>query len=112
MRKIIETLSTLTLWAVFIVGSGMALFDFFYKTDASEMMMAHLRLISIAPLMAVIIFGSMLVAVRFSKDSKAKKTVPNEHAAQWSVEELANAQTGKVVDLHFPSTGLACHVVT
>lgn len=111
MRKIIETLSTLLLWTVFIAGSCKAVAEFFSKSVSGEMMWEHLKLISIAPVLAVIIFASMLVAVRFSKFQTAKKTVVNEHAAQWTAEELVLAQTGKVVDLTFPSTGLACHVV-
>jgi hypothetical protein len=111
MRKTIETLCTLVLWAIFIVGSCKAVFDFVSKSDDGEMIFAHLKLISIAPVLATIIFVSMLVAVRLSKTQTTKKTMPNEHGAQWSAEELINAQTGKMVDLHFPSTGLACHVV-
>jgi hypothetical protein len=111
MRKIIETTSTLALWIVFIVGSSLAVFDYFFNAEAAEKISSHLTLISLAPLFAVLIFGSMLIAVRFSKNDTTKKTIANEHTVQWSAEELAYAQSGKLVDLHFSSTGLACQVV-
>lgn len=112
MRKIIETASTLVLWTIFIVGSSFAIADLVLKTENSELIMAHLSLISLAPLFAALIFAAMLVSVRFSKFQLMKKTIASEHAIQWSTEELTHAQSGKMVDLHFPGTGLACHVVT
>ncbi len=113
MRKLIETGSTLALWAVFISGSSIAIFDFFFNADAAEKITSHLTLISLAPLYAALIFGAMMIVVRFSKfDNTVKKAIPSEHTVQWSAEELLNAQTGKVVDLHFAGAGLACQVVS
>jgi|GEM_PF-5288365 hypothetical protein len=111
MRKIIETASTLALWAVFIIGSSIAISDFFFATEASELMKLHLTLVAWAPLVAIVIFGAMLYSVRTSKFELKKKTLPSEHSVQWTAEELMAAQTGKVVDLHFPAPGLACQVV-
>lgn len=112
MRKIIETTSTLALWAVWFVGSGYAISEFFFSADVSKKALAHFTLISWSPVMAVVIFGLMLLAVRLSKTDTTKKTIPSEHSVQWSAEDLLNAQNGKVVDLLFPAPGLACHVKT
>ncbi|WP_413557410.1 hypothetical protein [Bdellovibrio sp. HCB209] len=112
MRKIIETTSTLALWMVFIVGSSIAISDFFLNAEVSELNLAHLSLIAWAPFFAAFIFGAMLIAVRFAKNETTKKAIANEHAIQWTAQDLAAAQTGKVVDLHFASTGLDCQVVT
>ncbi|WP_413584546.1 hypothetical protein [Bdellovibrio sp. HCB274] len=112
MRKIIETTSTLALWVVFIVGSSLAVFDFFYNKEESLNIINHLTLISLSPLFAVCIFVGMLIVVRFSNYKPVKKTIPCEHAVQWSEFELAQARSGKVVDLHFPAAGLACQVMT
>lgn len=111
MRKIIETTSTLILWAVFIIGSTTAVLDFFFNADASEMIKSHLSVIALTPLFAVLFLGGMLIAVRFSKFDNTKKTIPSEHTILWTAEDLANAQSGKVVDLHFAGSGLACQVV-
>lgn len=111
MRKIIETASTLVLWAIFLVGSSLAIADLIFKTENSELILAHLTLISLAPLFAVLIFAAMLIAVRFSKFKLVKRMISSEHQVQWSAEELVHAQSGKMIDLHFPGTGLACHVV-
>jgi hypothetical protein len=112
MRKLIETGCTLILWAVFISGSSIAIFDFFFSNEAAEKIWAHMAVVGWAPFFAVLIFGSMLFLVRVSKFEHTKKTIPSEHTVQWSAEELLNAQHGKVVDLHFAGAGLACQVVT
>jgi hypothetical protein len=112
MRKIIETTSTLALWMVWIVGSGFAISEFFFNDAVSKKAMVHFSLIAWSPAIAVVIFGMMLLAVRLSEDETAKKTIPSEHSVQWSAEDLANAQNGKVVDLLFPAAGLTCHVKT
>ena len=111
MRKIIETTSTLALWLVFIVGSGLAISDFFFNKDASDMMMLHLSILALAPAMAIGLFGMMMVSVRSSKNALTKKTMISENPVQWSAEELQAAQSGKMVDLHFQGSGLACTVV-
>lgn len=112
MRKIIETTSTLALWLVFIVGSGLAISDFFFNKDASDMMMLHLSILALAPAMAIALFGMMMISVRSAKSQVVKKVMTSEHAVSWSFEELQNAQSGKIVDLHFQGSGLACNVVT
>lgn len=112
MRKIIETTSTLALWAVWIIGSGYAISEFFFNSAVSKKAMVHFSLISWSPVIAAGIFGLMLLAVRLSKVETTKKTIPSEHSVQWSAEDLINAQNGKVVDLVFPAPGLTCHVQT
>lgn len=112
MRKIIETVSTLILWAVFITGSSLAISEYFLNAEVSKKVSTHVSLVAWSPVIAIVLFGLMLVAIRFSKDETTKKEMPNEHAVQWSTEDLLNAQSGKVVDLHFANTGLACAVVT
>ncbi|HEX7673169.1 MAG TPA: hypothetical protein VF412_03310 [Bdellovibrio sp.] len=111
MRKIIETVSTLALWAVWIIGSGMAISDFMHKADVAKKITHHLWIVAWSPLLAIAIFGAMLIAVRLSKQENKKKTIPCEHSVQWSHEELTHAQNGKVVDLYFPAPGLNCQVV-
>lgn len=111
MRKIIETTSTLALWLVFIIGSGLAISDFFFNQDASEMMMLHLSILALAPAMAIALFGMMIFSVRSAKKEQPKKVIHSEHALLWSTEELQNAQTGKIVDLHFQGSGLNCTVI-
>jgi hypothetical protein len=110
MRKIIETTSTLALWAVWIIGSGFAISEFFFNDAVSKKAMVHFSLIAWSPVVAVGIFTWMLLAVRFSKTETVKKAIPSEHSVQWSEEDLVNAQNGKVVDLFFPAPGLTCHV--
>ena len=112
MRKIIETTSTLALWMVWILGSGFAISEFFNNAAVSKKVVLHFSLIAWSPVIAMVVFGLMLVAVRFSKAETAKKTISNEHDVQWSAEDLANAQNGKVVDLSFVGVGLTCHVQT
>ena len=112
MRKIIETVSTLSLWAVWIVGSGLAVYDFILDTEISKSNLQHLSLIAWSPMIAMGLFALMLVAVRFSKNETTKKTMPNEHSLHWSAEDLAKVQNAKLVDLSFLGTGLACHVKT
>ena len=112
MRKIIETTSTLALWMVWIIGSGYAISEFFFNDAVSKKAMLHFSLISWSPVIALGIFGLMLIAVRLSKVETAKKMIPSEHSVQWSAEDLVNAQNGKVVDLIFPAPGLTCHVQT
>ncbi|QLY23853.1 hypothetical protein [Bdellovibrio sp. KM01] len=112
MRKLIETGCTLILWAVFISGSSIAIFDFFFNVEASEKISSHMLVIGWAPFFAVLIFGAMMFLVRVSKYDNTKKAIASEHTVQWSAEELALAQNGKVVDLHFAGAGLACQVVT
>jgi hypothetical protein len=112
MRKIIETTSTLALWAVWIIGSGFAISEYFLSADVSKKVLLHFSLIAWSPVIAVGMFALMLLAVRYSKDDTTKKSIPSEHAVQWSPEDLANAQNGKVVDLSFVSVGLTCHVNT
>lgn len=112
MRKLIETGCTLALWAVFISGSSIAIFDFFFNVEAAEKISAHMLVIGWAPFFAVLIFGAMLFLVRVSKYKNTKKSIPSEHSVQWSAQELALAQYGKVVDLHFAGAGLDCQVIT
>ncbi len=112
MRKIIETVSTTALWVVFLSGSSLALADFFFNAQEAKKISAHLALLAWAPAIAVVVFVAMLLAVRFSKYVATKKTIPSEHALQWTMDDLAQAQTGKVVDLHFVGAGLACEIVT
>ncbi|WP_413581898.1 hypothetical protein [Bdellovibrio sp. HCB288] len=111
MRKIIETTSTLALWVVFIVGSSLAIFDFFFNKEEAQNILSHLTLISLSPLFAVCIYVGMLIVVRFSNYKPIKKNISCEHAVNWSEAAFALAQSGKVVDLHFPAAGLNCHVV-
>lgn len=112
MRKIVETTSTLALWAVFIIGSTFALKDFLvFNSDTTELMHLHLNIVVWAPFYAALIYGGMLLSVRLSKFSLVKKTLASEHSVQWTTEEFVAAQSGKVVDLHFPAPGLACQVV-
>ncbi|MFM6928149.1 MAG: hypothetical protein ACKOX6_06760 [Bdellovibrio sp.] len=111
MRKIIETISTLALWSLWIVGSSLALSDFFNGT-VSQKILVHLSYIAWSPVMAVSVFGSMLFAIRSSKSELVKKSIANEHKVQWTTEELTQAQNGKMVDLHFVGTGIECQVVT
>lgn len=112
MRKIIETVSTLALWAVWIIGSGLAVSEFLTKADVAKKITHHLWIVAWSPLIAIGVFGAMLIAVRLSKNETAKKTIASEHTVQWTSEDLANAQNGKVVDLYFASPGLDCQVVT
>lgn len=112
MRKIIETVSTLALWAVWIIGSSMAISDFMHKADVAKKITHHLWIVAWSPLLAIAVFGAMLIAVRLSKKSTAKKTIASEHTVQWSNEELTNAKNGKVIDLYFPAAGLNCQVVS
>lgn len=112
MRKIIETVSTTALWVVFLSGSSLALADFFFNVKEAQKISAHLALLAWAPAIAVVVFVAMLLAVRLSKYVATKKTIPSEHALQWTMDDLAQAQTGKVVDLHFVGAGLACEIVT
>ncbi|MGE5085167.1 MAG: hypothetical protein ACM3MG_02640 [Bacillota bacterium] len=111
MRKIIETTSTLVLWVIWIVGSSIAISDFFVNAQISRKILLHLSLIAWSPVMAVGIFAAMLLAVRFSKKETTKKAIPNEHKVQWTTEELSSAQSGKMVDLFFQGTGIECQVV-
>lgn len=111
MRKTIETLSTLALWAVWLIGSSLAVFDFLSSPAIAEKISQHLWIVASSPLIAISVFTVMLIAVRHSKTDTSKKLIPLEHNVQWTVEDLANAQNGKVVDLYFAGTGLACQVV-
>ncbi|MDG0815948.1 hypothetical protein [Bdellovibrio svalbardensis] len=111
MRKIIETVSTLALWAVWIIGSSLAVSDFFFDAAMAKKITHHLWIVAWSPLIAFGIFAAMLIAVRRSKHDTTKKTIPSEHTVQWTAEELANAQSGKVVDLYFAGAGLACQVI-
>ena len=112
MRKIIETVSTFALWAVFIGGSTLAMRDFFFNTQEAEKISAHIALLAWAPAIAIVVFASMLLAVRFSKYVAERKLLVSEHNTHWNEVDLIQAQTGKVVDLHFIGTGLACAVIT
>lgn len=111
MRKIIETASTTALWGVFFCGSSLALADFFFNAQESQKISDHLALLTWAPAIAIAVFAAMLLAVRFSKHVAIKKIIPSEHAIQWTHADLAQAQNGKVVDLHFLGAGLACEIV-
>lgn len=110
MRKIIETTSTLVLWAIWIIGSSLAISDFLFS-EISKKILVHLSYIAWSPVMAILVFGSMLLAVRFAKNDTTKKAIANAHKVQWTTEELAQAQSGKMVDLHFAGTGIECQVV-
>ena len=112
MRKIIETVSTLALWALWIGGSGMAISEFLSSAAVHKKITHHLWIVAWSPLIAIAVFGAMLIAVRLSKhDNTNKKTIPSEHTVQWAEADFVNAQNGKVVDLYFASTGLDCQVV-
>ena len=110
MRKIIETTSTLILWAIFIVGSTLAISDFL-NAEVSKKVMLHLSFIAWSPVIAVSVFVAMMIAVRSAKTSVAKRIIATEHNIQWSPEEMTQAQTGKLVDLHFSGTGIECNVI-
>lgn len=112
MRKIIETVSTILLWAVWIGGSSLAISDFLFNDLISKKILFHLSLIAWSPAIAITLFAGMLVAIRFSKYEAKKKIIASEHTVQWSAEDIANAQSGKVVDLHFAGAGLDSQVVT
>ncbi len=110
MRKIIETLSTLVLWVVWIFGSGFAISEFLSSAEVYKKITHHLWVISWSPGIALVIFAAMMLAIRHSKDDKTKKTIPSAHTIQWSREELTIAQNEKLIDLRFPGPGLDCQV--
>lgn len=110
MRKIIETLSTLVLWAVWIIGSGFAISEFLSSTVVYKKITHHLWIVSWSPGIAFAIFVAMMLAIRNSKEEKTKKIVASEHTIRWSAEELTLAQNEKLIDLRFASPGLDCQV--
>lgn len=110
MRKIIETLSTLILWAVWTIGSGFAISEFLSSSVAHKKITHHLWVVSWSPGIAFTIFAVMMLVIRYSKDEKTKKRVVSEHTVRWSAEELTLAQNEKLIDLHFASPGLDCRV--
>lgn len=112
MRKTIEILSTLFLWFIFIGGSILAARDLFFSDIESRKIVEHAILLTWAPIIAVILFVGMLIAIRRSQFELKKKNIPCAHAVQWTGAELLQAKNAKVVDLHFVNSGLTCNVVS
>ncbi len=110
MRKMIETSSTLALWAVWLIGSGFAVAEFVLSPIIHQKIIQHLWIISWAPGLATFLFTAMMLAIRHSSDPTEKKTIPSQHTVQWTPEDFTNAQTGKIIDLQFPGSGLDCKV--
>lgn len=110
MRKIIETLSTLILWAVWILGSALAISEILASPVAYKKVIEHLWIVSWSPAIAVSVFSFMMVAVWLSKDDTEKKNIPSQHTIKWSDDDFLAAQSGKFVDLHFSGPGLDCSV--
>ena len=112
MRKIIETTSTLALWAVWLVGSGHAIADLLSEAGLAKGTAHQLSVIAWSPLVAGLVLALMMVAIRLFKASHEKTTHQSEHAPQWSAADFMRAQNSKVVDLSFEGLGLACQVST
>lgn len=112
MRKTIETLSTLILWIIWILGSELAISEIINSPTAYKKVIEHLWIVSWSPAIAISVFSFMMVAVWLSKDSTDKKPIPNQHTIKWTDEDILSAQSGKFVDLHFAGSGLDCNVLT
>ena len=110
MRKTIETTSTLTLWAIWFAGSALAISEILASPTAYTKVIEHLWIVSWSPVIALSVFSFMMLAVWLSKDSTEKKAIPSQHTLEWSDEDLKSAQSGKIIDLHFAGTDLACAV--
>lgn len=110
MRKTIETTSTLTLWAIWFAGSALAISEILASPTAYTKVIEHLWIVSWSPVIAVSVFTFMMIAVWLSKDSREKKDISCQHTVEWSREDIQNAQSGKVIDLHFSGHGLDCVV--
>lgn len=113
MRKIIEFVSTLALWVLWLVGSVLALLELFGNGNNADDLMVLVQQIGVTPIFALVIFLGMMIVVKFGRKPQTltKISLQENHDTKWNQQALQLAQSGRIIDLFFKNSGLACEVL-